>query len=514
MKMNASPYCAIAFVLIAQGSIGCSSAEDPAINQGTPGPDEPEDSGESPALTLEWKACTVTGIDRKDRSAECALVDVPAKRGNTGATFPVHVTRLRGKGTIKKQVWLLAGGPGSDGASLGPYGDLLVQYLSGADVYLPDHRGTGKSNLLSCASEDLAACGKELKGKWGETLQVFSTTAAAYDVIDLMRNTRAEGQTTAVMGLSYGSYWAHRVLQLAPGAFDAAVFDGVCVGEKCRQDRLGENHNEGFQEIMRACASDTFCSSKLGTDPMKAASDVASGTGVKCGVSAKERRGLFLGVSAMDGFMLAPLVHRFKRCNANDEKVLAFAVSYMASRESVDSSPRDRSDIGVWGRPGYSKPLGSHVRASEMTNLPLRSDAEHTKAGLALPIPYEPASLSWVDAWPRAPRDARADQWAKIEKPLLLGNGAFDLQTPISIARSVKVQLDTPATQLVEHPTGGHVIFFESPCTLGLLTSFLRDPTEKVDASCLQDEMPDRFKVDRGHSKVIFNTEDAWEGIL
>lgn len=37
----------------------------------------------------------------------------------------------------------------------------------------------------------------------GETLQVFSTTAAAYDVIDLMRNTRAEGHTMAVMGLSY-----------------------------------------------------------------------------------------------------------------------------------------------------------------------------------------------------------------------------------------------------------------------------------------------------------------------
>lgn len=163
--------------------------------------------------------------------AECARFPAPLDwhAPHTNATthhrtLSLHVTRIALKADVGRpkayDFWFLQGGPGLPGPTI--WGeDFLSAYdklgysskLSDVTLwlYLPDHRGVGQSEALSCmpleTPEDAKACFPRFEQKWGrEWFEYFTTEAAGKDVALLVDETaRAEREKTFVYGVSYGT---------------------------------------------------------------------------------------------------------------------------------------------------------------------------------------------------------------------------------------------------------------------------------------------------------------------
>src|SRR5206468_7908508 len=120
------------------------------------------------------------------------------------------------------------------------------------EFYIPDHRGAGKSARIGCPAEDDAsdggraitaaewpACLDAVKAALGPKLAAYTTTNAANDVALAISRTRADGQPVFVYGASYGTFWAHRIMQLAPTVADGFVLDSIVppVSSLARQDQ-------------------------------------------------------------------------------------------------------------------------------------------------------------------------------------------------------------------------------------------------------------------------------------
>src|SRR5262245_15493686 len=97
-----------------------------------------------------WEPCSLYS-DGHGPSAECARPIVPAYWNDPGAgTIELFVKRYGGGGT---QVWLLNGGPGGSGSDFEPLAEALVREAPDLQIYMLDHRGTGRSSRLGCAAE-------------------------------------------------------------------------------------------------------------------------------------------------------------------------------------------------------------------------------------------------------------------------------------------------------------------------------------------------------------------------
>lgn len=191
--------------------------------------------------------------------AECAQVYVPLNYSKpNGRKIELFVKRIRPEiqqqgsthAKASKQLWLLQGGPGgsSDGWIERMMSVLYLHYDGEYELYTMDHRGVGRSTRLACdgsqaetiGSEDGTAisvnemydCAKEIVDKYAKDNDKagFSTTGAAEDLKHIIELTKTSEHTTFVYGVSYGTLWASRMMQL-PGIEDlvrGVILDGLC----------------------------------------------------------------------------------------------------------------------------------------------------------------------------------------------------------------------------------------------------------------------------------------------
>ena len=159
------------------------------------------------------------------------------------------------------------------------------------DIYIPDHRGTGRSARLSCAIQERfdswdsafisdrewADCIEALENEWGYYLEGFTTTAAAHDLGNLIEQMSPEdgGGRPFVYGVSYGTYWAHRYLQLYPNQPAGVILDSICPPETCVMNEYDHRFNQTAELFFgETCAANDTCRQKLGEDPWAMVADV------------------------------------------------------------------------------------------------------------------------------------------------------------------------------------------------------------------------------------------------
>jgi pimeloyl-ACP methyl ester carboxylesterase len=130
----------------------------------------------------------------------------------------------------------------------------------------------GGSDRLYCPQEepgtwrlpypvlDIDACIQFIKDTWGDTLNGFTTTAAARDVGELIKLTRQSGQRVFVWGGSYGSYLAHRYLQLFPDQPDGVIMAGISPPHRLLTE-YDYYFNLNVAKLFDLCARDLLCSS-------------------------------------------------------------------------------------------------------------------------------------------------------------------------------------------------------------------------------------------------------------
>ncbi len=500
------------------------------VETGAPdaGPTKPE---------VKWGACepTYQGI-----TAECATVELPiAWKVQGGEKLGVHVARVKATQPKRGSVWLLQGGPGGDGSSLAQLAGQFAERLPDLDIYLPDHRGTGMSGRLGCSAQEADssiggagitsfewnACLKSVQEQWGDSLYLFTTTGASYDIHNLIEATREPNDKVYLYGVSYGTYWAHRFLQIFPDAVDGVVLDSVCAPGACVGDQYDAAFNNVGKVFFDLCGKDKLCSSKLGADPWKFLGDLfaKSDSGQHCKeffLKLPPIQLKMLFAQLLKQFQLRSVIpaiaYRLNRCDAGDLKVLNQFL-YLAQFLGAGFMP-ETSQPG-WAPNPFSQFLNAHILMSEMWTDPAPSIQQVQKTFLDAYIAPGASfnSINLFNTWPKYARDEYVGKFATTDVPVLMLNGTLDPQTPDYYAEAMDKGMQGANKQLVIMPGAAHGTVSQAPtvtnqmCGLELSVAFFKDATKPVEPTCVNVLAPVTFSLPAFIVKQFLGVNDLYE---
>lgn len=530
------PYLTASVLLAAVGAGGCgqessdNEPELPAVDlQTTPYPYHP-DTREPPTNDLDWTVCPLSSGDTTFASgvAECASLDVPVRRDSTtdGQTLPLFVKRYRPVSAPRGQLWLISGGPGSSGADFEAVVDLFLSLAPDLELYMPDHRGTGRSDRLSCPDEEdpgsqsgsaivgseWQSCSSSITEQWGPDLAGFSTTEAARDLGELIDRTRHPGDEIYLYGVSYGTYLVERYLQLYPDQATGVVLDSICAPGSC--DLLlgyDQNFNATAQSLFQLCADDPSCSSQFDADPWSAAvtalSQLDTGSCPSLGwdrTTARNVLGIMLIYARLRDYMPA-VVKRLTRCSDNDVAALSHLVGVLSSLAGDD--------------PFFSQALSTNIALSELSVSP-KPSADQVRANVAdliASIDAGPTYADALDVWPLYEPDGYFGQYAATSVPMLMLNGDLDPQTPLRVAQPMGDHFQGLDQNFIVIPYSPHTTLTQSyvdeagnTCGADLAGQFFSDPTATLNLTCLNEVEPPNFWGYPDLTPVVFQTESAW----
>ena len=510
----------------AGGSAGSSgSAAGQAGNGGSPG-----------APSVAWAPCPLFS-DGTGPEAQCAELQVPLRATDpTGATIPMFVKRYR-SATVEPtaQFIMLSGGPGAAATIYEKLTESLVAKDPTLEVYLPDHRGTGRSARLGCPDEEAdgslqtfyvaptewPTCVDAIKKTWGDKLDAFNTTNAANDLGVLIDRVRRPGVKSIVYGASYGTSWAERYLQLHPSQADGVILDAIVPpgGSLARQD---QDADEAAKKMFDACAKDAGCQKRLGDDPRARAlalyDKLDLGHCKKLGLYGPPRTIVrrMLGQMMMNeetAHLIPAVIARAERCEPQDTKALLYLEWYFYGRSGGTFG---EVSVRQWG--WY---LSAQITFSEMWEAPspTKEVLAEWRAPLAVSRDVTTGFDGSLEVVPRYAKDAYVGAYATTDTPMLMLQGDWDPATLSAKAQIVKTHFHGPYQTWVDIPGGGHGALGHqrnaagASCGTSMILQFVADPKQPIDSSCLADAVPLSFDGSPALNKTLFGTEDLWGGL-
>ena len=512
--LRASALCGLTALAVA----GCSSGDDRAPSLG--GVFGAGGTSTAPE-GLNWESCP-EGFDKY-----CAHVDVPLDwEAPDGESISVMIARLPARQPRTGQLWLLQGGPGGSGADFYGLLEAFSVIAPSLDIYTLDHRGVGNSTRLGCPTQEAASspastsvsleeypdCIAYVQQQWGEGLRHFNTTQASSDLAHLIEQTRGDGEDVFVLGVSYGTYWALRYLQLVPKQPTGVILDSIAP-PNFYISAFDSQFDPVGKELMDACAQDAECSGRMGADPWAKLQEIFDLVdGGHCESAGFDRNSLRSVMSAMLRSYyfreFAPaLAYRLERCSADDEAAIANFYEVAFGAGEADTL--------------FSDVLHHHVALSELwaSPAPTLEDLQTIVDGSLFAPSYGPRVGAEYDIWPRYPHDAYVSAWPTTDVPLLMMNGSMDPQTPLSSAQPVEDHLAGPHQHFVVVPYSPHTVFTQSPvlsasgypCGFQMIEGFLSEPTGPVRDACLKDLRPISFESDPQSVDFIWGVPSMWD---
>lgn len=470
---------------------------------------------------LDWETCP-EGFDKY-----CAHVDVPLDwEEPDGESISVMIARHPARSQRRGQLWLLQGGPGGSGADFLHVLEAFGVIAPDLDIYTLDHRGVGHSTRLGCEAQeapdsDLGTtvspaefpyCLEVVEQTWGDGLRHFNTTQAARDLAFVIEQSRGADEQVFVLGVSYGTYWALRYLQLEPDQATGVVLDSIAPPNfyisafDTQFDPVGTT-------LMQACADDASCSERMGPDPWSRLASVHdlvdSG---HCQATGFDRASLRTVMSAMLRYydlreFIPALAYRIERCSAADQNAIANFYQLAFASSGGDTL--------------FSDVLHHHVSLSELWESPAPSldSLEAVVEGSLFAPGYGPRVGAQYDIWPRYPHDAYVSKWATTSVPMLMMNGTMDPQTPLASAQTVEGHFGDAHQHFVAVPFAAHTVFAQSPvrsasgypCGFQMIEGFLQDPTAPLRDACLDDLRAVSFDSDPAVAEVVWGVPSMWD---
>jgi pimeloyl-ACP methyl ester carboxylesterase len=526
--------------LAAQAAIAASVLASAACAEGVAGPDAPADttgnmqSARAEAATtvatpgaLAFTACSGTYASY---TGSCATLRVPLDWAQPdGRTIPVLVNRLvasTAPAASRRSLWLLQGGPGGTAAGLEEVARGISALVPDLDIFALEHRGVGGSAGLACPHDSsestpsaFTACADALTAAWDPAgLAAFNTTNAAKDLVAAIDAAQRNGTRAPrakdgvfVYGVSYGTYWAHRYLQVAPpGQAAGVLLDSILPPRGQYVSGYDAQFDPQAKKLAELCAADATCRTYLGNDPWSRLQvirqHIAEGTCPNT-FDGANRRVLSVLLESWSGrpYALAAMA-RYERCAPEDVLALQTLIKVLDRHAAVGD--------GV-----ASKPLAYNVLFSELYESPAPSAATMDARYAAAVFPAGVVELSRGQSeWPLYPADEHVGAWAKTTTPMLMMNGTLDCQTPIESAAQMRDAFHGPHQTFIAIPNANHVVLTQSPvltpgapaCGMQIAASFLRDPLAAPDTSCLSDLAPVTFAGDAAEASRFFGVDDAW----
>lgn len=426
---------------------------------------EPDQAPPDPDMMVrpresEWTPCLLNGEERE--GVECIEEDVVLLFEKQDSPWiSVFVKRVRPAEPDGRSLWLLAGGPGQAGDAFEPMAQQIAEADPGLTIYIPDHRGTGRSSRLSCPraehvdspggqavlTQEWADCYAEVTETYPpEQLKGFGTTAAALDLVELMN--RFEEREPYLLGVSYGTFLAWRFLQIAPEHAAGVVFDSACMPGECFlsaqdlwEDRVGR---EWFDTV---CAGDALCNEKLGERPTEAVEALhAALQDGQCpllgGDPVQARATLRVVLGQLFFFanlrpVLPALVYRMLRCSPADQQAIAHLFNAVFGGGGMAPS-------------SYSWPLAMNIAVSEMwepsdptpEEIVARYDDTVMCRGVSNQVAWQAPEWSrYVEPW--------LDEGVETAVPTLIMQAEYDPATPVEVAEPMTTHLDGPNQHFV-----------------------------------------------------------------
>jgi pimeloyl-ACP methyl ester carboxylesterase len=471
---------------------------------------------------LSFASCWLDGTPGLGR---CATAKAPAVWSDPqGAAIEVFVKRWSAPHQpAKGQLWLLSGGPGETGAEF----EWLVHNRWGEafpdlDIYLPDHRGTGKSAFVTCAAfssgtpvtgvpypaltpAQAASCAASIAHSDGLT-----TTDAAKDLAMLIDATRAPSQQVFIYGMSYGSYWAQRYLEIRPDQPTAVVFDSTVPASGLDFAAFDRQFDGAARAVLELCKTDATCSSKLGPDPIaKAIAALAAVDSGTCNPGIGPIRQYFgkcvSNLYYFERMLLPASVYRILRCNSGDIAWLGTVAAYLPQ---PSANPGPGNSDATWYNIGFSDLWPNNPSSADLVA------SEQSMVGYAGWPPY---LASIASSWPKVAHDSYYGQWPSPQLPMLILQGTIDPQTPFGAV--VKPHYSGPNQYFVEVARANHVVLLSSPmvdpvedtCGVKIMQSFLADPSKPPDTSCIAGMAPLDFGNPPADWLSVVGISDLWE---
>jgi pimeloyl-ACP methyl ester carboxylesterase len=439
--------------------------------------------------------------------AECASIQVPANWDDPEGESITFVVRRIVRAESRGQLWLLSGGPGQPGYSFLGSEDLFAQLAPGFDLYMPDHRGTGDSTYLYCPSVyapgGVEDCVERIETTWGDAAPYFSITQAARDVGEVIAEVRKPNEPVLVLGISYGTTWGHRYLQVFPDQANGIVLDSPCPPGTCDFSvSLAAAGNDVARSLFEQCADDVVCASKLGSDPWARFSALLDALDAgHCPGSFLNRKALAGQVGSMlkapwlRGYIPA-LVYRLERCDPADLVALShlFTTPYEHQTEFMAMA------------------LRFHIVLSELFPEPAPTVAE-VRAGLDALLLGTEDPLFFAQArpfWPVYPRDEYVGTYATTDTPLLILSGTLDPVTPPAIAAPFGEHYQGEHQHYVPVERATHNVVGDA-CGQELIHSFFADPLAPLDTSCAANTPLVDFDGTAEANEHFLGTPDAFE---
>jgi pimeloyl-ACP methyl ester carboxylesterase len=486
--------------------------------------------------SIAWSACSLYVDDPNGIQAECATVDVPLRWAEPdGPTLGVFVQRLAGTASEpRKQLWLLEGGPGGSGADFDAWMEEMREIDPTVDLYAVDHRGVGRSARLGCpdqedeasdwglsvSPDEAAACHEVLADTWGADLAEFTSTAAARDLGRLIELAEQPGQDVFVYGVSYGTYWAHRYLQIHPEQATAVILDSIAPSTETFVAYDSDFDAVG-QDLMDLCAGDAVCAGKLGPDPWAALEELHAALDDghcraltdRWGLDAEASRVVLatLLMSPLTRTYIPALVYRHARCKDEDVAAIDRLLTVLFAERPATYYDTLASDA-LFYNVAYSELW------PEAAQHPTIAEIAEMAAGLHVSTGLTTRMVEGQSAWPTYADDAFVGGWATTSMPLLMMNGDLDPQTPIWVGDDAAEHFTGPGQSFLTVPRAAHCVIAQTPaaegersCGMKLLLDFLGDPLLAPDTSCYAEIPEETFTGDPAWNEYLLGTRDLWE---
>jgi pimeloyl-ACP methyl ester carboxylesterase len=454
-------------------------------------------------------------------------MDVPLNWDDPqGESIEIAVLQVPGQGrNVIGTLWFLDGGPGGTGVGLADE-DILGPYRkAGFDIYIPVHRGTGMSTPLTCSQpifSNMPACANELVATWGEGLAHFRSAQAGRDLGALIQAAAPPAQPVFVYGTSYGTYWALRYLQSFPEQANGVILDGVLDLEA---DVLMNDvyANDVGISIMEQCQQDPVCGAAFNGDPHAAVERVFDGLDTAAcpplaGMPRFVLSGILFGLLSMEPQIRALVpgfIYRADRCTGADAGQIQSMLEFMLSF----SGPQGRRWDGHGNAADFFNDV-LHVQVVQndllgtLEEIPFQALEQASQGLYYAPTAWQGLAADF-ELWPHFPVPDNHLIWPETQVPVLLLNGALDLQTVLPWAERAASYLDGDHQHLVVFPTAGHGVarFTETPdggnCAHQIILDFLAEPTSSPNLACIENIPPIDFA---GETDEVQNLSKSFFG--